>query len=376
MLDLGDVLAGTGRRYEAVPLSETALRRTKARFGNDDPMTLRAMNNLAFAYNNVGRAKDALELHEKTYGLRKAKLGPDHFDTLHSLSGIAGAYGNLARFAEVVTKREEVFRLSKSRLGLNHPYTLGAQYWLVWAYLQVDRVDDAISHCEQNLKLRKAVLGDAHPETLRSMHQLGIVLAQRGRLDEALSLVETAWKINKAKSGADHHDTLQQLSQLADLYLRAKQPEKAIPLYNEYLMGIGTILRSDQPRLARMQANVGFSYLTSGQFAEAEKVLRTCLTIREKTEPDYWTTYDTQSQLGGALLGQKNYADAEKMLLAGYEGMKQREDQIPARSKIRLTRSLERLVQLYDAWGQKDKADEWRKKLEQAKAEVKPPGQP
>jgi hypothetical protein len=31
--------------------------------------------------------------------------------------------------------------------------------------------------------------------------------------------------------------------------------------------------------------------------------------------------------------------------------------------KIRLTEAMQRLVQLYDAWGQKDKADEWRKKL-------------
>ena len=31
---------------------------------------------------------------------------------------------------------------------------------------------------------------------------------------------------------------------------------------------------------------------------------------------------------------------------------------------FRLTEALERLVQLYDAWGKKDKAEEWRKKLE------------
>jgi hypothetical protein len=68
--------------------------------------------------------------------------------------------------------------------------------------------------------------------------------------------------------------------------------------------------------------------------------------------------------LGGSLLGQKKYADAEPLLLAGYEGMKQREDKIPPVGKIRLTEALERLVQLYDATEQKEKAAEWRKKLE------------
>jgi hypothetical protein len=56
--------------------------------------------------------------------------------------------------------------------------------------------------------------------------------------------------------------------------------------------------------------------------------------------------------------------------------MKQREAKIPAKDKDRLTEALERLVQLYDAWGKKDKADEWRKKLEETKAAAKPPAKP
>jgi len=57
----------------------------------------------------------------------------------------------------------------------------------------------------------------------------------------------------------------------------------------------------------------------------------------------------------------------------GYEGMKQREAKMPPQAKDqRLREALERLVQLYDACGKKDKAAEWRKKLEAAKALEKP----
>ncbi len=52
--------------------------------------------------------------------------------------------------------------------------------------------------------------------------------------------------------------------------------------------------------------------------------------------------------------------------------MKQREDRIPKEDKIRLTESLEQLVRLYDAWGKKDKANEWRKKLQEEKKAGKP----
>ena len=43
--------------------------------------------------------------------------------------------------------------------------------------------------------------------------------------------------------------------------------------------------------------------------------------------------------------------------------MKKREDKIPANGKIRLKQSLQRLVQLYEATGQSEKAAEWNKKL-------------
>jgi eukaryotic-like serine/threonine-protein kinase len=106
--------------------------------------------------------------------------------------------------------------------------------------------------------------------------------------------------------------------------------------------------------------------------AEAELKLRECLSIRQKAQPDDWTTFDAKSMLGEALLDQKKYADAESLLLSGYEGMKKHEDKIPSPDKPRLTKALERLVRLYEAWDKKDKAVKWREELEAAKATKRP----
>src|SRR5262249_26433634 len=97
--------------------------------------------------------------------------------------------------------------------------------------------------------------------------------------------------------------------------------------------------------------------------AEAEPVLRESLAIREKLQPDEWTTFNTRSLLGGSLLGQKKYADAEPLIVAGYEGMKAREAKIPPPGKPRFTEAAERVVRLYEEWGKKDKAAEWRTRL-------------
>jgi hypothetical protein len=69
------------------------------------------------------------------------------------------------------------------------------------------------------------------------------------------------------------------------------------------------------------------------------------------------------SLLGGALSGQKRYAEAEPLVLGGYEGMKARAAKIPPAGKGRLPEAAERIVHLYEAWGRFDKATEWKAKL-------------
>jgi eukaryotic-like serine/threonine-protein kinase len=100
-----------------------------------------------------------------------------------------------------------------------------------------------------------------------------------------------------------------------------------------------------------------------GTWTEAETILRECIAIREKSGPDDWSTFNTRSMLGSSLLGQQKFVDAEPLILAGYEGMKNREAKMPASAKRRLGEAAERALKLYEGWGKNDKAAEWRAKL-------------
>jgi hypothetical protein len=113
-------------------------------------------------------------------------------------------------------------------------------------------------------------------------------------------------------------------------------------------------------------ASLGSNLIQQQKWSESEAILRACLAIREKAEPDDWSTFNTRSQLGSSLLGQKKYADAEPLVVQGYEGMKAREVKIPAPSKLRLPEAAERVVRLYEAWERPEQAAEWRRKLDLA----------
>jgi hypothetical protein len=124
---------------------------------------------------------------------------------------------------------------------------------------------------------------------------------------------------------------------------------KLVILFKERLPDIRKALPKKSPELARQLALFAQSLLRTGAFKEAEPRLRECLAIRKKDLPNDWVTFNTQSMLGGALLGQQKYAEAESLLLQGYEGMIQREKTIPPEGLLRLTEAIDRLIELYTA---------------------------
>src|SRR5207237_2499228 len=87
------------------------------------------------------------------------------------------------------------------------------------------------------------------------------------------------------------------------------------------------------------------------------------LAIREKAMSDDWARYDAMSLLGGALLGQGRHAEAEPLIVPGYEGMRAREARIAVPAKGSLREAAERLVRLYEDWSRPDQASRWKAKL-------------
>jgi tetratricopeptide (TPR) repeat protein len=271
------------------------------------------MNNLAGGYRAAMKPDKALPLLEETLTLRRAKLGPDHPSTLTSM-------GNLATF-----------------------------YW------SMKRLDQSVPLFEQLLPLREKKLGRGHPDTQMTVANLGVNYRDAGRVKEAIPLLEEAYRASKK------HPNLRWVgTPLVDAYAKAGRPAEAAKLIDELLAVARRQLPKDSPQLAGLLAEYGLILLELKGFAEAEPLLRECLAIREAKEPDDWRTFNTQSMLGGALLGQKKYADAEPLLRAGYDGMKAREKAIPPVGRDRIPEALDRLVELYAATGKNDEEKKWR----------------
>jgi len=354
-----------GQLEKSLPLQEKIFELCKANLGEDHPDTLTCMSNLAAGYSNAGQLEKALPLLEEDFELCKAKLGADHHETLVSMSLLAAGYSNAGQLKKALPLQEKVFELSKAKLGEDHPDTLGFMNNVAWSYLEAGQKEKALPLQEKVFELQKAKLGADHPDTLTSMNNLALGYEATGQLEKSLPLQEEVFELMKAKLGEDHLNTLECMRNLALSYYEAGQRDKSLPLLKKVFEREKVVFPPNAPRLAGTMAQLAHFYLEVGNYRQAESKARDCLAIREKAMPRHWLTENTRSLLGGALLGQKKYAEAEPLLLAAYEGMAKVEATIPAQGKIRFAEALERLVKLYEeraADGDVERAAALRKK--------------
>jgi eukaryotic-like serine/threonine-protein kinase len=350
---------------KSVPLFEDVLKRSEAILGRQHPDTQMILANLATNYRDAGRFPEAIPVLERLRDSRIATLGPDHPATLSALHDLASAYPFADRVPEAISLFERVRDRQIAKLGPDHPDTLNTLSNLAPMYWRTKQFEKSVPLFEDLLERREAKLGRQDFETQRAVANLGVNYKDAGRFKEAIPLLEEAHQAAKRFPALGFTGP-----QLIDAYAMAGENAKLADLLQEQLPEARKALPNDSPELAGLLAPLGMSLLQQKKWTEAEPLLRECLVIRERAQPDVWSTFNTKSLLGGVFLGQNKYAEAEPLLLAGYEGMKQREAAIPAHGKVRLVEALERLVQFYEATNKPDDAAKWRKELEDRKAAV------
>lgn len=180
----------------------------------------------------------------------------------------------------------------------------------------------------------------------------GIVGTSLGLVEARRQEREATRQERLAKAEAGEKEKARQAE--ADQRRQAERRLGQIEKINEHRAG------SDSPQYAKTLTLLGPNLLLQEMWTDAESTLRDALAIREAKEPDAWTTFNTKSMLGGALLGQKKFNDAEPLLKAGYEGMRLRAEKIPVVAKIRPGEAVDRLIGLAEATNRPDDLKRWK----------------
>ena len=345
-LYLGNALRAEGNLDEAIPAFRRAIEL--------EPKSLSAYYSLAYALEAQKDPGGAIAAYRQAL----EALGTDDAARQNLQIQLASKYESQGNMPEAIRLLELVRDQHRGTFGPKHASALSSMNNLAVAYWKNKQLDRSIPLFEVTVRLRRIHFPN-DLETRTSIGNLAVNYRDAGRLKEAIPLLEEVldWVRTQPAPVASQYAWVTRA--LAETYEHDQQFAKAEPLHREALQKAQDQFGISDPRTAGPLAMLGLNLLMQQNYADAEPLLRECLALREESEPDAWTLFNTKSMLGGCLLGEKKYAEAETLLLEGYEGMKQREAQIPPVGKIRLHETLDRLVQLYDDWGKPDESEHW-----------------
>jgi tetratricopeptide (TPR) repeat protein len=245
-------------------------------------------------------------------------------------SSVASVLNRLATLLAMVGRIAEAESVSREALAIawtadgGEPVRVVPQLDALAGILQTAKKHvAAVSVLRESLSLTKQFMGEDQTRTAMASHRLAHALEKIGQKEEAESLFREALTIHTKLLGREHLSSSQDLACLSLFLLESKQHEKA------------------------------------------QSVTQELLSIREKTIPDNWLKFNAEAMCGGAFLGQRKYDQARALLLSGYFGMQQREASIPIEGQIRVRETIQRLVGLYAAVGNRQDRAVWEKKLQE-----------
>lgn len=405
MANLGNTYYSLGRPEDVEPLWLEALETSKRLLGDEHPSTLTYMSNLAVFYRIQGRLDEAEPLHLAALQIRERILGSEHPSTLVTMATLAGLYQAQNRFAEAEAMFTRAVEADLRVLGLEHPTTLTAMHnfgMLLMSMGKLSQAEQLFQTCIEAkqrvlgaehpnladsvfalaqlrfrqgryreseplylkaMEIRRKALGNDHPRSMSVARGLARLYVTQERFDEALPLLVEVYQLANRRLGIIHPISVSVSADLALAYLRSGDDEQGRSMFERFVDGQRKLLQEDQLALAALLEQVASSLLEHGQYVAAESYLRESIEIRETAMFESWQVFHAHSLLGEALMGQQRMDSAEELLLECCSSLMARVDDIPRQSRHVLTQAHLRLVELYDAWDQPQKAEKWRAEL-------------
>jgi len=345
---------------------ERALDLERQVWGPENPKTLNTLNHLGRTLWHQGKYQEAGTFFGPALEIERRVLGPEHPDTLYCMNNLANVYRALNKHAQAEALYRQTLEIRRRVLGPTNPDTLTSMNNLANVYWSQGNYAQAEALYSETMEIQQRVLGPEHPDTLLSMGNLAATYVEEGKYAQAEPLFTRTLEISRRVLGSEHTLTLGFLSDFATLYQRRGQYALAETYAALVLAGRQRAGSSEDPAdIQSAAANLALIYVSEGKYAEGERLARQTLEFDEKNRLDNWERFRAESLLGASLAGQKKYAQAEPLLLRGYEGMVERKERMGwmgVSNLYHLDRAREWIGQLYRAWGKPEKAAEWSKK--------------
>ena len=195
-LQLAKIYERKGQFKEAIVLHKQVVEMTRDAYGDTNPATLTAMNNLASNYSDIGQPEKTIRIYKEVIrGLSKS-LGPESPRTLMTELSLGITYRNQSRPKEAIEVLEKVVPVLR-KLANGSWLTSTAEFQLGRAYLDDEQFELAQKYLETGYRGYEQRLSQQPPSSRIGLaNQIRTIIGQL----EVLERDEVANKWRRRKS--------------------------------------------------------------------------------------------------------------------------------------------------------------------------------
>jgi tetratricopeptide (TPR) repeat protein len=271
---LAITLQKLGRMDEAIKIYEDVLRLRREQVGEENPLTLWAMNNLGTALNGVpGRTEEAREMTERVLELQRKRFGNQHLYTVTTMNNLASIYRRLGRLDEADQLWQEVITEGTKLWGENHPRTLAAISNRATLLSDMDRLQESRDLFEYALPRMEEAVGRQHGMWLASKNGLGALLIKMEDYQAALACFDELIPEAEAALPPGHWYIHQFQSWRGMALIGLGRGEEAAPVLEDALAGLAAQFGKQHHRVLGVREKLLDLYKTQGREEDIARIL-------------------------------------------------------------------------------------------------------
>jgi serine/threonine-protein kinase len=358
MMDvIGNVYVSLGLYPDGQRMIERALVLRRSRPDPSDSAIAATLYDLGHARQWSGQYAAAESSYREALAMRRRIFDEDHPEVLHAVSAVAGILHAQGSYAPAESLYRSVLARHRARADASHEELASALYDIGSVEHMDGRLEQAGAHFREAIAALEADTSRNELAIADIESDLAVLLKNQEQYDSAAPLYRDVLAIRRRYLGEAHSLFAQSLNNYA-IFLRASGDGAAaesvsVLALEAYRRSVG----EDHPDYGAALNSIAVGKLRRNDCAGAIPLFRRAAEIYERAvSRDFWLPNAIRINLGRCLTDTKQYAEAERVLLASNERLARALGDTSGQAR----RARERLVALYDAWGRPARAAAFR----------------
>lgn len=251
-----------------------ALELRKKALGENDPVTLQTMSNLALATYKNGDEEAAEKLYLECIE-RKRKVAPKSASLAKSLTNLANLYTDERNCAEAKKLYLEAAEIDTANFGSNNAQVAVDLFNVGVMSQKCQEPKEALTYLEQANTIFSS-LGDKYGQ-VKSLHYSGLSHGDLKNYDKAAEFSMRALALHQELKGKDHPDTIVHILSAGDALSAAGKTDDAEKLYQQALRAVRLDANPSNVRLTECNLALAQLYKKENRADDAEQCFKKAL---------------------------------------------------------------------------------------------------